>query len=283
MDKKEIIAGLQQLKNLPGARVMVHSSLRSFGQVEGGARTVISALMDVITPQGTLMMPSFNHATAFEDGAPGVYDPEETPTINGAIPDLFWRLPGVRRSLDPTHPIAAWGQDSLRYTQFHHRTLTMGLQSPLGMLYQDGGWGLLLGVGYGSNTFHHVVETALAAPCLGLRSEAYPVRLRDGKIVLGRTWGWREGACPFTDQSAYPEIMEKLGLHQVEDIGSCRATFFKLKDCFDVIAELLQHGKDGVPGCHGCPIRPRRDKHTVEPDWDSQNQRLLPESIAWDY
>jgi aminoglycoside 3-N-acetyltransferase len=114
MNKDDLIAGFQQFKELPGSKVMVHSALSSFGRVEGGALTVIEALMEVITPQGTLIMPSFNHGTAFEDIAPGYYDPTETPTINGAIPDLFWRLPGVRRSLDPTHAIAAWGQDSLR-------------------------------------------------------------------------------------------------------------------------------------------------------------------------
>jgi len=283
MEIKGIISGLQQLKDLPGARVMVHSSLSSFGHVEGGAYTVIAALMEVVTPQGTLMMPSFNHGVAFEDGAPGYYDPGETPTTNGAIPDLFWRLPGVQRSLDPTHAIAAWGQDSRRYTQHHHRTLTMGLQSPLGMLYQDGGLGLLLGVGYGSNTFHHIVETAFEAPCLGLRSEVYPVRLPDGHLVQGRTWGWRESACPFTDQMAYPEMMESRGLHQVAYIGHCRATLFRLQDCFSVVADLLQHGKNGTPGCRACPIRPQRSPHSVESDWDSQYQRLKPESTAWDY
>ena len=111
---------------------MVHSSLKSFGRVEGGARTVIAALMEVITPEGTLLFPSFNHGRAFEEGQPGYFDPRETPTTNGAIPDLFWRMPGVLRSLAPTHAFAAWGKNARRYMQFHHRTLTMGPESPLG-------------------------------------------------------------------------------------------------------------------------------------------------------
>ena len=130
-----------------GAGVMVHSSLKSFGQVEGGAHTVVEALMEVLTPQGTLLMPTFNHEAPFFEGGPGYYHPAETPTVNGAIPDCFWRMPGVRRSLDPTHPFAAWGRHARRYTQFHHRTLTMGPQSPLGQLYADDGFGLLLGCG----------------------------------------------------------------------------------------------------------------------------------------
>jgi aminoglycoside 3-N-acetyltransferase len=283
MNQADITAGLQQFPSLTDAGVMVHSSLRSFGQVEGGALSVIQALMEVITPSGMLMMPTFNHGFAFEEGAPGYYHPGETPTINGAIPDLFWRLPGVSRSLDPTHPIAAWGKHSREYTQHHHRTLTMGLQSPLGRLYQAGGYVLLLGVGYGSNTFHHVVETALRAPCLGLRSEAYPVRLPDGRTVPGRTWGWRDSACPFTDQSLYPPEMESRHLHQTAWIGECRAIMFRMQDCFNVVAELLLQGRNGIPGCRGCPIRPRRVPQAVESDWDVQRETLKADSTAWDY
>src|SRR5512140_3125911 len=106
----DIRSGLEALGRLPGAGVMVHSSLSSFGRVEGGARAVIAALMDVVTPQGTLMMPSFNHDEIFREGGPGYYHPGESITTNGAIPEQFWRLPGVQRSLDPTHPIAAWGK-----------------------------------------------------------------------------------------------------------------------------------------------------------------------------
>lgn len=35
-------------------KVMVHSSLKSFGHVEGGADTVVDALMELLTPEGTL-------------------------------------------------------------------------------------------------------------------------------------------------------------------------------------------------------------------------------------
>jgi len=264
-----------------GMGVMVHSSLRSFGYVEGGARAIIEALMEVITPEGTLLMPSFNHCVPFEDGGPGFYDPLTTQTINGATPDAFWRMPNVLRSLDPTHPIAAWGQHAQRYTLFHHRTLTMGPQSPLGLLQADGGYGLLLGIDYTYNTFHHVVETTLNSPCLGKRTEVYPVQLPVGRRVLGRTWGWRAGDCPFTDQNRYGALMAERRLQRQELIGTCTATLFKLQDCFGVVAELLRNGGWGFPPCSACPIRPRVVEQTVESDWDEAAQTLREESVAW--
>jgi len=281
--KQDVIAGLCELGITPGAGVMVHSSLKSFGRVAGGAGTVIAALMEILTPDGTLLMPTFNHGQPFEDGGAGYYHPGGTPTSNGAIPNLFWRMTGVQRSLDPTHAYACWGKNSRRYTEFHHRTLTMGTQSPLGLLCADGGFGLLLGVGYRSNTFHHVVEMSTGAPCLGQRSEAYPVILPDGRKVMGRTWGWRADPCPINDFAIYAEEMAARGLHSVVQIGGCQAILYRLKDGFEVIAELLRSGKNGLPPCSRCPIRPRRISQTVESDWDAEGQCLRADSEAWNY
>jgi aminoglycoside 3-N-acetyltransferase len=279
----DIVAGLRGLGLGAGAGVMVHSSLKSFGHVPGGARTVIDALMEVLTPEGTLLLPTFNHDVPFRPGGPGYFDPRETPTLNGAIPDLFWRLPGVRRSLDPTHPYAAWGKHARLYTEFHHRTLTMGSQSPLGLLHADDGYALLLGVRYSSNTFHHVVETILGVPCLGLRTEAYPVVLPDGRRVAGRTWGWRERHCPIHDPGLYGEDMQARGLQRETLIGNCRAILYRLRDGFEVISEVLHQGKDGRPPCNRCPIRPRKAPQNVPSDWDAEQQRPMPDSVAWTY
>jgi aminoglycoside 3-N-acetyltransferase len=281
--REEIAAGLRRLGLEAGAGVMVHSSLKSFGHVDGGPREVIHALMEVLTPQGTLLMPSFNHNAIVEEGGAGYFDPLQTPTTNGAIPEAFWRMPGVLRSLDPTHAIAAWGRESRRYVQYHHRTLTMGAQSPLGQLLADGGYGLLLGVDYGSNTFHHVVETMLGAPCLGRRSEAYPLALSDGRRVLARTWGWREQACPLDDHTLYAEAMGANGLHRETTIGGCRALLFRLSDCYSIVSDLLRHGKGSFPPCERCTIRPRTVEQTVPSDWDEVLERPLDSSIAWEY
>jgi len=282
VDREQIVAGLRRLGLSAGMRVMVHSSLKSFGLVVGGPAAVIEALMEVLTPAGTLMMPSFNHGRAYQEGGPGYFDPLTTPTINGAIPDAFWRMEGVYRSWQPSHAFAAWGADAQRYTRFHHRTLTCGPDSPLGLLWRDGGYGLLLGVGYRANTFHHVVEMTLGAPCLGRRTESYPM-LIEGRMVEGRTWSWRERGCPITDQRRYEPLMEQRGLHRKATIGACEAILFKLDECFKVVAELLRGGVDGFPPCGRCAIRPRRTERTVPSDWDEQRQCLKPDSPAWKY
>jgi aminoglycoside 3-N-acetyltransferase len=275
--------GLRSLGLEAGMGIVVHSSLRSFGHIPGGASAVIAALMEALTSEGTLLMPSFNHNRIVEPGWDGYYHPVKTPTINGIIPDTFWRMPEVHRSLDPTHAVAAWGKHAARYTRNHHRTLTMSADSPLGLLGREGGYGLLIGVGYEANTYHHVVETTTGAPCLGKRTEAYPVMLPDGRQVLGRTWGWRGGMCPFTDGGRYPAVMAQRGLHRSASVGNSLLTFFRLADCFDVVSEFLLEGRDGFPPCRLCPVRPRHAPQTVESDWDSGQDCLAPDSLAWSY
>ncbi|MCX6019892.1 MAG: AAC(3) family N-acetyltransferase [Chloroflexi bacterium] len=264
-------------------RLMTHSSLSSFGHVEGGAATIVRALMNIVGPEGLLLFPSFNHGDTFGPDFSQPFDPHTTKTTNGAIPDAFWRMPGVRRSLDPTHAFAAWGADAERYVAQHHRTLTMGAQSPLGLLLADGGSCLLLGVDYDRNTFHHVVETVTGAPCLGKRCEAYPVQLPNARIVAGRTWGWRNGVCPITDMNRYGRIMHARDLDRRSIIGECHATLFALRDCLTVVSELLRDGLDDIPPCTRCPIRPRTMSATVESDWDEDTQQPRADSTCWTY
>lgn len=279
-----IVDGLRELGLEAGDGVNVHSSLKSFGHVVGGARAVCEALMDVVTEEGTLMMPSFNHGAIMKEGGAGYFDPLETPTTNGAIPDAFWRMPGVYRSLNPTHSFAAWGRNAKRYTGHHHQVLTMGAGSPLDLLRRDGGYGLFLGVtGYRANTFHHVVEVMLGARCLGYRTERFSIKLPDGRMVEGRSWCWRNKPCPYTSRNLYADEMTERGLDRKGKIGNSEITLFRLQDCFEVATRHMVEGITDIVPCRECPIRPRWTDLTVDSDWDFERGCLKPDSPAHQY
>lgn len=170
-----------------------------------------------------------------------------------------------------------------RYTQHHHRALTLGPTSPLGLLCRDGGCGLLLGVGYHANTVHHLAEYMNRAPCHGHRTLPLSVKLPDGRIVQGRTWGYRGQPCPITDETRYAAAMSDRRLETVGMIGSSRVTTFRLQDCVDLITTFLQNGLESHPPCRDCPIRPREVGRCAESDWDKETGTLLPDSDAWNY
>jgi aminoglycoside 3-N-acetyltransferase len=277
---EEIKSKLQSFGFGCSDKIMVHSSLSSFGKVEGGAEAVIKALMELVGPEGTILMPSFNHGAPFESEQ-GIFDPKETLCTNGRIPDTFWRMEGVYRSLNPTHAFSAYGKDAERYTKNHHLTLTMGEESPLGLIALEGGYQINLGTSHNTTTAKHVAEMINRSPCLGYRTEAYPVKLPDGNFVMHRTWGWRERGCPLTDSGEFIEIeMEKQKLQKKGYIGKSLVTYFRLLDLLKVILNLLNNGYAGYPSCSGCSIKPRIVKETYPSDWvENNNVSRLKEII----
>ena len=66
MTKANIKTGLTSLGLKNGGTVGVHSSLSSFGHVEGGAETVIDALLETAGHQGNIVM-STHSANLSED------------------------------------------------------------------------------------------------------------------------------------------------------------------------------------------------------------------------
>jgi len=280
LTKQQIKSELEKLGIRRTDKIIVHSSLSSMGYVKGGAKAVCEALMELVGKDGIVMMPSFNHGTIFENNPEAYFSPLETPTINGAIPDTFWRMKNVYRSLHPTHSFAVWGKNAKDFVRNHHRVLTMGKGSPLHLLEQYGGKIVLIDA-FHSNTFHHVVEMTNNVPCLGKRTEQYPVKLPSGKIVYCRTWGWRDGICEITDKAAYLDYMIKHNLLKKGKIGNASVFVIDMKTCRTVIEKFLSGSIKGYPGCKKCNIKPRKVLQTVESDWDDVNESVKPDSTAF--
>src|SRR6478672_9626519 len=106
--RADLVEGLRALGLRLGALVQVHSSLSRLGFVEGGAETVVDALLEAVGLAGTVMVPTFNHGKA------DIYDPRTTPSISGAVTEALRKRPGAHRSIHPTHPYAAIGPDAER-------------------------------------------------------------------------------------------------------------------------------------------------------------------------
>ena len=163
VSKRDIAAGLRDVGLRAGHRVLVHSSLSSLGHVEGGADTLIDALLEVVTAAGTVLVPTLTGSAELSPSNPPLFDPAHTPCWTGRIPEVFRKRPDAVRSHHPTHSVAAIGADAELLTQDHVNSLTpCDEQSPYGKLAAcDDSFILLIGVGLQVNTmFHHVEEIA---------------------------------------------------------------------------------------------------------------------------
>jgi aminoglycoside 3-N-acetyltransferase len=174
IDGNQISAALRQL-SAPPQMVLVHSSLAACGTIDGGAETVIRALRDWVGA-GTLAMPAHSYCYPSATGEAAVFDPASTPSVVGAITDVYWRMPGVTRSLHPTHSLAAEGAQAAIIVRDHESCETpCGAGSPYERLVMMGASVLMFGVGMHAYTLFHTAEDAAMVPYLYHSS---PVTLR---------------------------------------------------------------------------------------------------------
>lgn len=197
---ESLVRDLRQLGLKPGMNVIVHSSLSSIGWVSGGASAVVMALMEVITENGTLMMPT--HSSGYSEPSywqnPPVpeswwkeirstmpaFSTSTTPSEHmGAIPEVFRKFSNVLRSYHPATSFASWGKNAKRYTEGFQLEFAMSDLSPLGKLYEDDGYILLLGVEHSSNTSLHLAET---------RIEGFPTEIQGGPVIENNKRVWKE-------------------------------------------------------------------------------------------
>jgi aminoglycoside 3-N-acetyltransferase len=162
-----------------GGVVMVHSSLRALGPVEGGAETVVLALLDALGPEGTLMMPALSYSTVGADNPN--FHALDTPSCVGALAEYFRTRPGTLRSIHPTHSVAAIGARARELLARHEDDTTpCGPRSPFHLLHDIGGQLLFLGCGTKPNTMMHAVEELVEPPYLFGRTITYDCIRPDG-------------------------------------------------------------------------------------------------------
>ncbi|MFX1455021.1 MAG: aminoglycoside N(3)-acetyltransferase, partial [Promethearchaeota archaeon] len=165
----------QKLGVTKGLVIIMHSSLSAIGWTVGGPVSIIQALMEVVTPNGTLVMPTFSSDNSdptkwqnppvpekwwdtIKNQMPA-YQTRITPTREmGVIVDTFRIWPKVIRSAHPSLSFAAWGKKAKFITKDHKLTPGLGEHSPLGRIYEMDGKILLLGVNHYNNSSLHLAE-----------------------------------------------------------------------------------------------------------------------------
>jgi aminoglycoside 3-N-acetyltransferase len=169
LTKDQVLRGLRELGLKAGMVVMVQGSVEALGEVEGGADTVIAALLEAVGPEGTVAMPAM--APAGQE----VFDVEHSPSASGALSEAFRHWPGVRRSLHPTHSVCALGPQAEALIAGHlDEPSAVGPGSPWGKLARlSQGYVLLLGVDQNANTLLHYAEEIVDAPYLEVVTRDY--------------------------------------------------------------------------------------------------------------
>ncbi|UQZ37557.1 AAC(3) family N-acetyltransferase [Paenibacillus sp. PK3_47] len=146
----------------PRGTLLVHSSLKSIGEVQGGADTVLDVLADYMK-DGLLVLPT--HTWSYINAENPRFSVLESPSCVGILPELFRRREGVIRSWHPTHSVAALGTDAGDFTAGDERWDTPCARgSVYGKLLDRKADIMLLGVDLRRNTFIHGIEEWVDIP-----------------------------------------------------------------------------------------------------------------------
>lgn len=246
-----IVNGLAALGVTEGAKLMVHCSMSSFGRVQGGAQTVIEALVSTVGESGTIVVPTLTDGRfdPSQWGNPPVpehlwdrirfespaFHPNKTPTDQtmSAVYELFRTWPGVTRTDHPHSSMAAWGMDRDQLTNMHRLEERFGDSSPLGVLYELDAKVLFLGTNYATNTCFHLAEYRRPNP-----------PMKDFLIVKGK--GEERKLTTYQDVDTNSSIFEIIGedfeaeeVIEVGEIGAATCRLFSLRSAVDFAVDWL--------------------------------------------
>ncbi len=249
----DLVEGLSALGLKRGDKLLVHSSLSAFGNVDGGEHTVIDALLRSVGNEGLVAVPTHTWGTV--GGRQPVFHVDLSPSIVGRITETFRRRPGAVRSLHPTHSVAVMGDGAEAFVEGHERWSTpCAIESPYGRLVQQHGYVLMLGVTLESCTLIHGFEEWACVPWLFDRTERLYTVTEDGRVltVMSR----RHTSDPNCDRDfeALEPLLQSRGIMRVGRIGNATIRLLDAHKMADLLVGLLRDRPDLVLAQRSEPV-----------------------------
>lgn len=208
--------------------VIVHASLRAFGQLEGGARTVVDRLEQRTS---TLVAPAFTYATLLSRPSSPVratfHRDSRVSRDIGKVPQEMVERAAARRSFHPALSFVALGDEAERIAA------AQSLDSPyrpIGALYDLDGHALMMGVDFGSNTTIHYGEHLAGMPLL---TRWVPL---DGQV----------SPTAFPNCSADFANLEPYVRGREVQVGPATLRLYRVRDLVDETVRLLSHNPEAL-------------------------------------
>jgi len=152
--REDIATALGEIGLRRGDEVVVHSSLKAFGHVEGGPGTVVDAVLGAIGPEGTAVFPTFTGRNVKDYGAR-----IEDLIYTGIIPKTARLRDDFVKSMHPLYSICAKGPRAEELCAMNDRVMFPAAQHKfLHVMGERGGKALLMGCSHESNSTVHLVE-----------------------------------------------------------------------------------------------------------------------------
>ncbi|NMA20857.1 MAG: AAC(3) family N-acetyltransferase [Lentisphaerae bacterium] len=214
MNRQKLESALKKAGLKRNDIVLLHSSLLSLGEFEGGPDDVIDAFLRVLGPKGTLVVPVF--------GALGIL----TETVK--------KRKSAVVSTAPVGTLAAIGGKAKEICADHWECETAhGEGTPYLKIADLGGYVCLLGVDQDRNTTLHSIEALLKLPYLS--DTTATVTPKKGKPKT-KTWKYYPG--PHRDFIGLDKLFREAGIMRTSSVGNAVVRLIKAREMIDLGLEL---------------------------------------------
>jgi aminoglycoside N3'-acetyltransferase len=236
------LAALRDCGIADGDTILVHSALRPFGEVEGGATTIAEALRAAVGETGTLVAPAFTFRHEAEDEP--IIDPANDPSEMGAISETIRRMPGALRSTAYRHSFSAVGPHAATVTETDPALSVFDMLSTFGRLLALDTTIVMLGLTYVSCTSFHFGEYLVQIPDRHTVDRHIRVRRPDGEVVPATMRDYQPR--PTDDGREYEHehdfdraglLLEQAGLVRIGTIGNAVVRAFRMRDLIHLLVD----------------------------------------------
>ena len=236
--KRELIEGFKKAGIETGDTLLVHSSYKSLGGVDGGPQAVIEALLEVLSPEGTLIMPTFNFN--FNKGEP--WDVRTTPSQMGILTELVRLDSRAKRVFHPFYSFAVIGKHAVDLTRDRYKS-SYERNSVFGKLRDLDGKIMIIGLDYThSLTFVHHVEQMEGVDYRYIKEFSGEVTDENGHTTTDTFYmlvrDLDKGV--ITEVNPMGALLEKLGVVTVHKIGDAEVKMMKANAVYEAIAREMK-------------------------------------------
>ena len=226
--------------------VLIHTSLKAVGEVEGGADGFIDAFCEYLK-DGLFLVPTHTWNDVNADNP--YYDVKMSVPCIGTVPRIAAFRPDGIRSLHPTHSMWAHGRDAEAFVKGEENAQS---PAPVGgcwdRLADVGAKILLIGVEHNRNTFIHSVDERMALP--DRLGAPYLVTIVDhhGHSI---THPMRPHSCSRTnDVSRFYVNFEKpfteLGAQKLGKLGNATVRILDACKCREIVSRIYARAESDI-------------------------------------
>ena len=238
--KNDLVSMFKRMGLHKGMIVYVQSDLEKYAYINGGAQSIIDALIEVIGYEGTLVTPAFSESLVdpacdrqylferdvFDEirATRLPYYKKKTPSECGSLSNQLMCNEAVFRSNHPTHSILSCGKYAKLICDRHPLHFSLGKDSPIDKVVEMNGYVLLLGTKYSEcDIFSYASILSMKNP---IRIVTSPVEKKGEKEFISML----EMDYDLKDVHVVREMMLEREVVKEDYLGNAQCAFFQAKE-----------------------------------------------------